>query len=210
MNNGPSQLIVAAMAFAGATLAQIANHLIQWLRERSREFRDAQVFVDLMIADLDYAAMNMATVLHLLEPHAELNGWFTYNRKGSDIILIDVASTHYKPNISVSPSLVNRVRQRLQVANETLKEIKEAAPCSLDPGARFRMIDLFAAVSRLSVVLEKTRGKGKRKAGWTEDVSQEEVIQKWGAVRVTVGTTRISPEDVSRWFADLNQARASR
>jgi hypothetical protein len=75
----------------------------------------------------------------------------------------------------------------------------------LDHQARFRLIDTFHAVLRLSVVLEGAKAQGA--AGWTESVPREDVLKRWDSMQLHVGLRRVTREDVAAWLTEVDQAR---
>ena len=111
------ELMVAVLAFAGATAAQVFGHYLEIRRKALADNRRCMVLVDALTADLSYIAVQLTIFVYKLTPSTDIEGWWSYAGSRWDFVRLHRRIANHAGIISCTPdSDFSALAARIHVA----------------------------------------------------------------------------------------------
>jgi hypothetical protein len=158
--SGIGQILVASLAFLGATVAQLLSHWLTVLRRRAEQQQEALLFFGALQSDVHYACIQLFGALSLFDEIMEEKPEYVFSSDRLYLRLTPLVVEKYDAKILVAPGLIHRARFFYLQVQDIFEGLRQSPQPTITAAGRKYLISYLRYGLSLSYRFQKLTTSG--------------------------------------------------
>jgi hypothetical protein len=200
-----SSLLIAVLAFAGASVAQLVSHILFLRRAQIEKHRQTIAFTHALIAEVDHASKVLATIIAFLKTTADFPPQYKFDGDPIVVQFTPQVLEKYDYSLLIYPQTIYRVSYFMSQVKPICDIVTNPQMGRFTEAGHRLIVGLLRYGLSLSCRLERSLAQGSidKAAAVTDD----EVLAYYSKFRFPGGGTHLTIDDLKRLFERYPEIR---